>query len=261
MHADLITQYPHSLCPLSVGIMCRLSTSPSLWKLQMGRGNSFAAVLIHLWMWFQSRSRDKTASLWMEKPRCRSRVCRSDAVHNLTAKQILHSSSKREMSHTSTHKATLQDQTIAVWQLVMSGGDYMTWLSAKDFNSPRACLPPLLCCCSYCLENPQKTASFPTRARVRQCAIYWWWLCNYVTLSLSRMHVFKWTGGHQGKHGLSLLCLVLYQKTNVENWRTFTDDDAESLCEKGYCLLTSSDSAPKVSPLSWHYSTVEMGFS
>ena len=47
-------------------------------------------------------------------------ACRSDDVHSLTAKQILHSSNKREMSHTSTHKATLQDRITVMWQLVVS---------------------------------------------------------------------------------------------------------------------------------------------
>ena len=47
--------------------------------------------------------------------RCGSEVFRSDGIHSLTAKQILHSSIQREMSHTSTNKAMLQDQTRAMW--------------------------------------------------------------------------------------------------------------------------------------------------
>ena len=43
--------------------------------------------------------------------RRKSGVCRSDGVHSLTAKQILHSSNKREI----TCKATLQDRTTATW--------------------------------------------------------------------------------------------------------------------------------------------------
>ena len=60
----------------------------------------------------QFRCRGETASMWMEKP---VGVCRSDCVHSLTAEQILYLSNKREMSHISTHKAMLQDQTTAIW--------------------------------------------------------------------------------------------------------------------------------------------------
>lgn len=45
---------------------------------------------------------------------------RSDGGHSLIFRQICHSSHKREMSHTLTHKATLQDQTTVMWWQVMS---------------------------------------------------------------------------------------------------------------------------------------------
>ena len=63
-------------------------------------GNSFALPLLHNQCLCEWKSRRRGTG-----------VCRSDDVHSLTTKQILPSSNTREMSHTSTHKATVQDQT------------------------------------------------------------------------------------------------------------------------------------------------------
>uniref|UniRef100_A0A671VB74 Uncharacterized protein n=1 Tax=Sparus aurata TaxID=8175 RepID=A0A671VB74_SPAAU len=41
-------------------------------------------------------------------------LCRSDGVHSLTAKLILHASNKRSMSHISTHKATLHELVVSL---------------------------------------------------------------------------------------------------------------------------------------------------
>ena len=44
-----------------------------------------------------------------------SGVCLSDGVHSLITKQILHSSNEWKMTHTSTYKAMLHNQTTVMW--------------------------------------------------------------------------------------------------------------------------------------------------
>ena len=107
---------PHSPCPFIAGIMWQYSTLPSVWKLQMWRGWTVSPQL-----WSTSGSTIRAAEDASQHP-CKwtcqklgSEVCRSDGIHSLTAKQILPSSIKREISHTSTDKVMLQDQTTVMW--------------------------------------------------------------------------------------------------------------------------------------------------
>ena len=51
-------------------------------------------------------------------------VCQFDGVHSLTTKQILHSSSQKNVPHFN-HKATLQDQTTVTWQQNLSSESYL----------------------------------------------------------------------------------------------------------------------------------------
>ena len=86
-----------------------------MWKLQLHRGGT---VLLRLWS--ASRGSIRAAAEarqclceWKSQRRGTG-VCQSDGVRSLTTKTDPHSSDKIEMSHISTHKATLQDNSNAV---------------------------------------------------------------------------------------------------------------------------------------------------
>ena len=153
-----------------------------------------------------------------EKARGADQVCESDGVHSLTAKQIHHSSNDREMSHTSTQKATLQDQTT----VVVTGSVFSNLYEEKNTTVVHrrvSVILHVLLFWHFCLHNcvvvnvsvnlywrnfsvwprlkwicPQKAASHPTSESQTASTVYSMWLCNYVfsmknlTLSLSTLH-------------------------------------------------------------------------
>lgn len=142
---------------------------------------------ISCWNVFLAEDWGETMSVWTEKPAAQDKsvvLCRSDGAQSDNrsfAHQI------KEMSHTSTHKTTLQDQTTVMWSQKVSllsyekkintefknSSSHSAWITASATGNksqeapavdwqclcdmilgPRLCRLPLLCCCSYFLWQP-----------------------------------------------------------------------------------------------------------
>ena len=95
--------------------MCWFSTLSSVWKFQIQRGGT---VSLRLWC-AGGRIRAAAKASWLlcewKSQRHGANVCQCDGVHSATAKQILHSMS---------HKAKLQEQTTLMWKLEVSFATY-----------------------------------------------------------------------------------------------------------------------------------------
>ena len=118
-----------------------------------------------LWLWCASRGCIRAVAEvswclceWKSRRRG-SGVCRSDGDYSLIAKQILHSSNKRDMSHTSNRKAMLQDQTTVT---VVTGSIFVNFYTRKKYRSNTwrsvchpVCYPvcPTDSSAHFCLKN------------------------------------------------------------------------------------------------------------
>ena len=179
---------------------CTNSMPPLLCESLRGcEGRNSAPALICLWRYYQRRSTDQPNQYGWMRWRCEAEVCRSDSL--ITA-QVLHSTKYREMND----KAMLEDQTKhncnLLWQLIWVK---KYWRCKWRGVCPPAC--PTDSLSHFCPKNSvchQKKmllcrkkwlglSATPTEALVnfppenslppcewlRQCPVYWWWLCNY----------------------------------------------------------------------------------
>ena len=93
-----------------------------------------------------------------------SGMCRFDGVHSLTAKHILHSSDKRDMSGTSTHLSPAAEPGgPRSWMVVIIWHDSEQKSLTRDSNYN--------CCCSYCLwklafKKSLRWSALPTETSV-----------------------------------------------------------------------------------------------
>lgn len=132
-----------------------------------------------------------------------------------------------------------------MWKSVCHPTDVL-WIRAKNFNSARLCLLPLLCCCSYCLWQrvlekkslrlqwtfPQNTASLPTVTVhiLRLTPIRLTYVCFFSAWLLFWFMLYEMTC--QSSFKPSLLGAVRSNRGDIKSG-LHCGDNAKSLCEKG----------------------------